>query len=815
MKRTFFYFISLLIWFSANTQTKLNLYFSGDNKDTVNTSVVILQQMLTKSTGFSFVSNPEKSFNGTGFLLSSQPALWPLYSAALKKLGQEGVIVKSTDRSVLIIGNTQLAVQHGVFIYLEKLGYHFYFPHPDWYIIPNSPDLFKKIDYTGQPSFDHRRIWYGYGTGSPKSDADYDFWFKANRQGGSMNANFGQAYDDIVYRNQEEFKKHPEWFYPQPAKGQIPNDPKFNLANEKLIQFVISDVFKRIEKSKQTGTADYKMISMSPSDGLGTCNTPECQQLGSLTDRVYYLVNRVAKAVRQKYPGTWIGGYAYSEFIAPPSAKLEPNVFVGITTAFNYSKYSIDELVKLWSQKAGKTGIYDYFSNYAWDQDVPGQSLASRPGDVIKNITKYYKMGSRGYEAESTTGWVSKGLGHFLGAQLMWDINSNSDQLKTEFFSNCFGKAASTIRKLFEGMESNGFATPRESDLTNWVNLVNTAGEQEKDAKVQQRFFHIRSYLYYLMLLRRYKETKTDTDLVALLNYGYRMMDYGSFAGYPSLFELGNLSPYPGMKFGDPDARYKSSRAIITPAEMDKLLAAEQGRLKKFGDKKVYAMPVSFVKATGTEKWQGPSHDGSQGDNKLWYPHDFIIQVVKSGKENYFDFTGGYVTGGGGESPISITVIPYAAADDSQIPLLSYNYTGKMTTERINLESLKPGFYKLSVKDPLKIFKIDFSNAINFSLLISAKNKLNSNFCNNLFAFVPKDVTAFRVWKNIVVRFQTPAGRIVNLESKGENETEVQVLPGEAGLWKIIFFSGALYIDGLPPVLGFNPARMLIPAGIQ
>lgn len=814
-KQFLIFFFCLFSGLQGFGQAELNLYYQSDGKDTISAVVSMLKEQLGRSGNYQFRTGPESAFSGNGILLSASPAVRMKYAPALKKLGPEAVVIKNSGKGIVIAGNTQLAVQHGMFIYLEKLGYRFYFPHPDWHIIPAAPVLFQKIDYIGSPSFDHRRIWYGYGTGSKSSDADYNFWFKANRQGGALNASFGQAYDDIVYRNEAVFKKHPEWFYPQPAAGTIPGDPKFDISREDLVQFVIADVMARIEKSKKNGTQDYKMISLSPSDGLGICNTPACQQYGSLTDRVFYLVNRVAREVRKKYPDTWIGAYAYSEFIAPPNIALEPNVFVGITTAFNSSKFSIEELVQRWSKKAGKTGMYDYFSNFAWDMDVPGQSLASRPNEVIRNIRKYHSMGAKGYEAESTTGWMSKGLGHFLGAQLMWDINSNTGNLREEFFERSFGKASGKIKKIWKGWEDNAFSTPRESDLAMWMDLVTAAATEEKDKKVQARLFHIKSYLYYLALLRRYRETKSEGSMVPLLNYGYRMMDYGSFAGYPSLFEIGNVTTVPGMKFNDPNAKWKANRSTIGPAEMDQLIALERSRLREVKGVKEFSLTNTFIKAPGAAQWKGAAHE-NQDNNMLWMPHDFIMQVTAPGKENYLEFSGNYVTGGGSERPVSITISGYKNPEGTgETALLTYDYKATKTKEIISLASLKPGFYRVSVYDPAKIFKLIFSPSLNYSILVTPRLRLNSNFCNNLFAYVPKGVTVFTVWKSIEVKFQTPTGRIVDLANKKEEETEVKVLPGEEGLWKITFFSGSLYLNGLPQVLGFNPTHMLVPAGTQ
>src|SRR6185503_14865597 len=357
------------------------------------------------------------SYNGSGIYISTATESRNVKpSAQLLKAGVEGYSVDANEQTVRIMGNSNMAVGHGVFSYLESLGYRYYFANPDWHIVPSRPDLFRKWNTVSSPSFYHRRIWYGYGTGSKVADQDYWFWVMANKLGGSMNASFGHSYEDIAWRNKELFFQHPEWFYPVAPKGTIPSEAKFDMTKEDLVQLIIKDVEKRIETSLKNKTNDYKMISLGPSDGGGTCNTPACQQLGTPTDRVYYLTNRVAKAIRNKYPNTLIGCLAYTEYISPPTKKVEPNVFVSITTAFNTSKYSTEQLVDEWKKKTDLLGIYDFFSWYAWDYDIPGRSLASKTTDLIKSIKKYYKKGIRAYEGESSIGWISKGLGYYLAA---------------------------------------------------------------------------------------------------------------------------------------------------------------------------------------------------------------------------------------------------------------------------------------------------------------------------------------------------------------------------------------------------------------
>ncbi|RYG40681.1 MAG: DUF4838 domain-containing protein, partial [Chitinophagaceae bacterium] len=521
-------------------------------------------------------------------------------------------------------------------------GYRFYFPNADWQIIPQKLDLFKSLSIISSPAFSHRRIWYGYGTGSKQADADYNFWVQANRMGGSMNAYFGHAYAGIIERNKAAFLEHPEWFYPVAKKGTIPNDAKFDVSNEDLVQLVIRDTEKEIETSIRNGTSKYKMISLGPSDGPGTCNTPACQKLGTITDRVYYLVNRVAKAVRKKYPSSWIGCLAYSEYIAPPTSRVEPNVFVGITTAFNNSDIPTDQLMQRWSAKGATVGVYDYFSWYLWDFDVPGQSLASRTDELIASIKKYHSKGARAYEAESSIGWVSKGLGYYLASKLMWDIKFDAEKARAEFFSLSFKKAAGTMQKLWAEWEQNAFTIVRENDLARWIGYATTAAEEEKDPAVQKRLFQVNSYLHYLSLYREYQLVKSEPNLLALLNFGYRKLDDGSVAGYPAFFTLGGSSGIPGMSFSQ-DAKWRKNNEPVTASELRSLLQKDKAKLNTGFAVQKFAAPVNFTTVPDVTRFSKLYSDSILKSNSYWLLNEWVIEIKKKGSQNYIEFIGDFV----------------------------------------------------------------------------------------------------------------------------------------------------------------------------
>ncbi len=801
--------ILLLYTTSIQAQQTLPLYAPADSRELMET-IEHLRPQLERASVRLQVTNPG-NFQGRGVQLTYTGAT-KAQRSYLKSAGKEAVAITANGKSVIIAGNSVAALSHGLFIYLEKLGFRFYFPHPDWYTIPSSVQLYPSFSYVGEPSFEHRRIWYGYGTGSPVADKNYALWFAANRLGSSLNAVIGHAYDDIVNRNKEAFLSHPEWFYPRPPKGTIPEDPKFDLANEELIQFITNDVLKRLEAAKRAGKP-LQMISLCPSDGPGTCNTGACQKLGTISDRVYYLINRVAKVVRQKYPSTWISGMAYGEYSDAPTYKLEPNTFVSIATAFNPTKHSTTGLIREWSRKAGRVGMYDYLGLYVWDFDLPGKSQASQFQKVTTAVKEFHKLGAKGYDAETNPGSVINGLGHYVVARQLWDVKTNISSAREEFFNHSFGKSASMMQELWKEWQSYPYDLVTDSDLAEWIDLVDEAGEREKDAAVQRRLDHIRVYLHYLFLYNTYRKSNSDKDLVELLTYGYNTMDFGAISGYPALFVLGQKTSIEGLKFNDPNARYKKQvRSYSQLSQVSKLVAADRKSLVKKERLQAVALGTQFGKAPANKISASPANTKVRGTTAYMGPHNFIMELNTIGKANFLQLYGGMVEGGGVGRPITVNVYSYTGSDPgTATPLLTYEYTKVKDTQRISLEKLPKGVYLVTVDDPMKKFSLDFATPINYAVLADAQHRLNA-YSLQLGFYVPRGTKKFRIFKQLELKLTSPTGRVIDDKDRNNRELEIMVNNGEEGVWIINFMSAGLHLEGIPGLVSSDPLRMLTPA---
>ncbi|HLG38903.1 MAG TPA: DUF4838 domain-containing protein, partial [Chitinophagaceae bacterium] len=500
----------------------------------------------------------------------------------------------------------------------------------------------------------------------------------------------------------------------------------------------------------------------------------------------------------------------------PPTRRVEPNVFVAITTAFSGSKYSVEQLVDEWRKKGAMIGVYDYFSWFAWDFDVPGQSLASRTNEIVKSIKKYYAKGVKAYEGESSIGWISKGLGYYLAAKQMWNINANPVTAKKEFFRLCFNKASDIMEKLWSEWENNSFTPVREGDLARWIDYTMEAEKKETNENVKRRLFQVKSYLHFVFLYRNHQLAKTEANLSPLLSFGYRKLDDGSVSGFPAFYALGNRSGIPGMAFDD-KAKWKSDTSSVKPEELNQWIKQDRNKLKVMDAVKVFLPAQKFSTIPDLTRYTKLIADSSQKDNAYWYTNEWVIEIKNKGAANFIDFTGDYIANPAETKPIKISVYPFTANGNvsSKTPVLYYEYKATKVKERISMAQINPGYYTLIIEDPVKIFRFSFSPSVNFSMVMRPGQQINSTALFYAFIYVPEGTKKFNVVKTINLGLVTPTGRKVNFTDNKAEDVQVEVRKGEEGLWRVKPLYGKLFVEGIPPYLSTSARQMLIPAGIK
>jgi len=107
-------------------------------------------------------------------------------------LKREEYLLRSEAERLLVIGATEIAVEHAVWDLLYRLGYRQYFPGDRWEIVPSMPEMAIEIDVREAPAYHARRIWYGYGTWDYNAEP-YAQWCLRNRARSGMELSTGHS----------------------------------------------------------------------------------------------------------------------------------------------------------------------------------------------------------------------------------------------------------------------------------------------------------------------------------------------------------------------------------------------------------------------------------------------------------------------------------------------------------------------------------------------------------------------------------------------------------------------------------------------
>ena len=359
-------------------------------------------------------------------------------------LDNEHYVLRSTDKGVWLIGATDLAVQHAVVDLLHRVGYRQYFPGETWEVVPSIRDLSIEVDADETPSFHARRIWYNWGTTS-YNRGPYAQWSARNRAVKGFDLNSGHAYGAIIARNREAFNAHPEY---RALVGGERKGSKFCVSNPGLRKLVADDAVAQVKRNPSLTS-----VSVDPSDGGGWCECEPCAVMGSVSDRALTLANEVAVAINALDLGPkYVGMYAYNEHSPPPAIDVHPNVIISATTAFIRGGFSLEQIVDGWKAKGATIGIYDYFSVIAWDWNLPRRARAARPIDLAGRIKWYHDKGARFFDAESGDAWGPYGLGYYVAARCLWDIEETADPqtIVDDFLTRAFGPAEQPMRAFYD-----------------------------------------------------------------------------------------------------------------------------------------------------------------------------------------------------------------------------------------------------------------------------------------------------------------------------------------------------------------------------
>lgn len=444
-------------------------------------------------------------------------------------LKREEYILRSEADRLLLIGATDIAVEHAVWDLLGRLGYRQYFPGERWEIVPSIPDLQIEVDAREAPDYHARRIWYGYGVWDYNAEP-YERWCLRNRARSGMELSTGHSYGRIIRANAEEFAAHPEYYSlidgERYLAGRVDGggNIKFCISNPGLRELVVQYALRYFEENP-----DADSISMDPSDGGGWCECDECAAMGTVSDRAVTLANQVAEAINERFDDKFVGMYAYNQHSPPPNIGVHPNVVISVATSFIRGGYTLDELIEGWQAQGATIGIREYLGVNVWDRDLPGRARGSDLEYVTTSIPDFHAKGARFYSAESSDNWGPNGLGYYIAARLLWDIDEagEREEMVARFLDDCFGPAAGPMGEFYALIE--GSTDPllcRDLVGRMYRHLADAREAAGGDDAVLGRINDLVLYTRYVELFLTYSIAQAEARQQAfedLIRHAYRM----------------------------------------------------------------------------------------------------------------------------------------------------------------------------------------------------------------------------------------------------------------------------------------------------
>ena len=723
---------------------------------------------------------------------------------------REHYLLKSHARGVYLLGATEPAVEHAVWDLLYRLGYRQFFPGPTWEVVPNMPDIRIAVAADQRPDYLTRRIWYGFGLWD-YNRKPYEQWCARNRAVMGFNLRTNHAYDGLISSNKRAFQAHPEFYGLLDGKR---TSTKICIGNPELRALVAAGAIRYFE-----ARPDADSISMDPSDGGGWCQCDRCKAIGSVSDRALTLANAVAAAVTRRFKGKAVGMYAYSQHSPPPTIRVHPNVVISVATGFIRGGYTLDELIAGWAAKGATVGIREYYSVNMWSRNLPGAARGTNTEYLARTIPHFHARGARFMSAESGDCWGPCGLGYYLAARMLWDVDeAKPDRVKAladDFLARAFGPARAPMGEFYRLIDGANRPLLCADLIGRMYRLLDKARRMARAPAIRARIDDLVLYTHYVELFSAYRTAKGEARQAAferLIRHSYRMrgtMMVHTKALYRDLAKRDRqVAVPPGADWGVGESKnpWKSSKPF-GQAELARLVAdgiakhaVAEIEPAEFGMDLVPATPLRLAKVEpGTT---GPHGRGVQ---------TFYTWVDKPPATITLKVTGGLIA-------------HYRDRGDAKVDLWRVGPEGEKHVAQgrsapdgversVVLQAKQAGLHKITVFDGNDATRVRWAAATPMTIMSSRRERAGLSGRWSLYFYVPKGTQTVGLFADGGGTLRDAAGKTVfTFDGRKGGFRSIPVGQGQAGaLWKFHQCSGKRLLLTVPPFLARSETELLLP----
>lgn len=488
-----------------------------------------LEQSLREMTGKPFALANELGESGVIAMQVKDPVAPEAARKALAGRGREAFHLQPDgDRRLWIVAHADAGLCHGIYAYLDQLGCRWFNPSERWKIVPRRDDIRLQRPTTAEPAFSSRMFAGsgGFGGALPcdprlSLQGRWRDWQRRNRFGGTylLAGHSGEAFNT---KHKATLEAHPEYRAMIDGK-RVPYSliSKFCVTNEEVLKLYTTDRLDALRQARRLDPEGPRSfaISVEPADGGGHCECPECQKLGSISDRVFHVANRVARAAAAEIPNGRVSLYAYHNHAAVPGLKLEPNVYVMVIPyAFQRTGLSPEQLLDAWSRKVEHMGVYDYWTIPDWSHDLPTFDIL---GTGAARLRLWHAGKVNGFLCESTYSGGAMGPAWYIAGRLAWDPKADERALFDEFLELAFGPAQKPLKRMLLRW-AEGFCLTSHELALSFRDVDEAWRLAEGRPEIQARIADYGRYVEYLRRYIEYVQASGDARHAATL----RLLDH-------------------------------------------------------------------------------------------------------------------------------------------------------------------------------------------------------------------------------------------------------------------------------------------------
>ena len=397
----------------------------------------------------------------------------------------ERIVVKATADHLVICGGSDRGTLFAVYRFLEELGCRWLAPDQEYVPEKTTVDV-QGMDVDTAPVFsmrtfvsrqEEKRVWgvkvgmNGFFTSEGVDLHGGGYYLPAS-------APSCHAYYKIIPAEMY-FEAHPEWF---PLQQGQRRPGALHGAQLCVTASGLAEEFARRVVEIFDEDPNLRLMSISPNDGRGWCECPECGALderlcGSRTtkqglagespfvgDRVFWFANQVAEHVARKHPDKLLLVLSYINYAEPPDTVVPARNVVpwlchyapadysrSISDATSEPNAQFNELLVRWARQAPHLLFYSYVSKSMWWR-LPRPVTRTFAADV-----KYlYSLGIRRYYCQSSLNdWPEAGPLYYVICKLLWDPSRDPDEIVRDWVSHMFGPAAEHMMAFYSAVEDS------------------------------------------------------------------------------------------------------------------------------------------------------------------------------------------------------------------------------------------------------------------------------------------------------------------------------------------------------------------------